>query len=131
MVVVNLPHNPTGATVTPDQQRELIDLCARAGAYLVWDMAFSDLTYDGPPLPDPGLFYERAVSMGTLSKAYGLPGLRLGWCLAPPEVLERFIRIRDYLTLHLSPLVEMIAERAIRGGDLLPGAAAGAGAQEP
>ena len=119
MVVVNFPHNPTGATMTPDQQRELIELCARCGAYLVWDMAFADLIYDGSPLPDSGLFYERAVSMGTLSKAYGLPGLRLGWCLAHPDVLQRFIRIRDYLTLHLSPLVEMIAERAIRGGDLL------------
>ncbi len=119
MVVVNFPHNPTGATMTPDQQRELIDLCARFGTYLVWDMAFADLSYDEPPLPDPGLFYERAVSMGTLSKAYGLPGLRVGWCLAHPEVLQSFIRIRDYLTLHLSPLVEMIAERAIRGGDIL------------
>lgn len=119
MVVVNFPHNPTGASVTPDQQRELIDLCSRVGAYLVWDMAFAELTYEKPPLPDPGLFYERAVSMGTLSKAYGLPGLRLGWCLAHPEVLQRFIRIRDYLTLHLSPLVEMIAQRAIEKGDLL------------
>ena len=119
MVVVNFPHNPTGATLMPDQQRDLIGICARVGAYLVWDAAFADLTYEEPRLPDPGLFYERAVSMGTLSKAYGLPGLRLGWCLAGPEVLERFIRIRDYLTLHLSPLVEKIAQRAIEGGDLL------------
>jgi capreomycidine synthase len=121
MVVVNFPHNPTGATMTPEQQRELIEICSRSGAYLVWDMAFGDLTYGEPPLPDPGLSYERAVSMGTLSKAYGLPGLRLGWCLAAPEVLERFIRIRDYLTLHLSPLVELIAQRAIENGDLLLG----------
>lgn len=119
MVVVNFPHNPTGATLTLEQQRELIRICSRAGAYLVWDMAFGDLTYGDPALPDPGLSYERAVSMGTLSKAYGLPGLRLGWCLAAPEVLERFIRIRDYLTLHLSPLVELIAQRAIENGDLL------------
>ncbi|HSF40405.1 MAG TPA: capreomycidine synthase [Thermoanaerobaculia bacterium] len=119
MVVVNFPHNPTGATLTLPEQRELIEICSRAGAYLVWDMAFGDLTYEEPPLPDPGLFYERAVSMGTLSKAYGLPGLRVGWCLAAPEVLERFIRIRDYLTLHLSPLVELIAQRAIENGDLL------------
>jgi capreomycidine synthase len=119
MIVVNFPHNPTGATVTLEQQDELIGLAARAGAYLVWDQTFAELTYDRPPLPDPGLRYERAVSMGTLSKAYGLPGLRLGWCLAAPDVLQRFIRIRDYLTLHLSPLVELIAQRAIEKGDLL------------
>jgi aspartate/methionine/tyrosine aminotransferase len=119
MVVVNFPHNPTGAVVTLDQQRDLIDVAARVGAYLVWDVAFADLTYEKPPLPDPGLRYERAVSMGTLSKAYGLPGLRLGWCLAAPEVLARCVRLRDYLTLHLSPLVELLAQRAIERGDLL------------
>lgn len=119
MVVVNFPHNPTGVAVTPEQQRELIRLAERVGAYLVWDVAFAELTYERPPLPDAGLFYERAVTMGTLSKAYGLPGLRLGWCLAAPEVLTRFIRLRDYVTLHLSPLVERIALRAIEKGDLL------------
>jgi capreomycidine synthase len=119
MIVVNFPHNPTGATVTLEQQRELIGLAEQVGAYLVWDVAFAELTYEQPPLPDPGLFYERAITMGTLSKAYGLPGLRLGWCLAAPEVLTRFVRLRDYLTLHLSPLVEHIALRAIEKGDLL------------
>ncbi len=119
MIVVNFPHNPTGASLTPEEQQELIRLASQVGAYLVWDAAFADLTYDQPPLPDPGLFYERAVTMGTLSKAYGLPGLRLGWCLAAPQVLERFIRLRDYLTLHLSPLVEFVAHKAIANGDLL------------
>lgn len=119
MIVVNFPHNPTGATVTAEGQRELIGLASRAGAYLVWDMAFSDLVYESEPLPEPGASYDKGISMGTLSKAYGLPGLRVGWCLAAPEVLQRFIVVRDYLTLHLSPLVELIAARAIRRGDRL------------
>ena len=57
--------------------------------------------------------------MGTLSKAYGLPGLRVGWCIAAPELLDRLVRIRDYTTLHLSPLVELIAERAMEHADRL------------
>jgi len=40
---------------------------SRVGAYLVWDVAFGELTYEQPPLPSPGLLYERAISMGTLS----------------------------------------------------------------
>jgi capreomycidine synthase len=119
MIVVNFPHNPTGATLTVPQQQELIRLAARAGAYLVWDAAFGELTYEQPPLPDPGRFYERAITMGTLSKAFGLPGLRLGWCLAPPEALAHFARIRDYLTLHQSPLVELLARRVIENADLV------------
>lgn len=119
MVVVNFPHNPTGATVTREEQDELIAACAAVGAYLVWDNAFAELTYDSPPLPEPVLRYERAISTGTFSKAYGLPGLRVGWCFAAPEVLEKLVRVRDYVTLHLSPLVEMIAERGIERADLL------------
>lgn len=119
MVVVNFPHNPTGVTLTPAGQDELIAACDRAGAYLLWDNAFQELTHDAPPLPEPVLKYERAVSTGTFSKAYGLPGLRVGWCFAAPEVLDRMVRVRDYVTLHLSPLVEMIAERAVRRADRL------------
>ena len=119
MIVVNFPHNPTGATLTPGEQDALLAVAARAGAWLLWDGAFADLTYDAPPLPDPSPRYERAVSLGTLSKGYGLPGLRVGWCLAAPEVLERMTRVRDYTTLHLSPLVELVAERVIDAADLV------------
>jgi capreomycidine synthase len=119
MLIVNFPHNPTGASLTPDQQRELVEIVADAGSYLLWDGAFAEMTYDLPPLPDPGAWYDRAITLGTLSKGYGLPGLRVGWCLAAPEVLEKFVHLRDYVTLHLSPLIELIAERAVRNAHLL------------
>jgi capreomycidine synthase len=121
MLIVNFPHNPTGSTLSPEQLRELIEVAAEVGAYLVWDAAFAELTYDSDPLPDPSLTYQRAISIGTLSKAYGLPGLRVGWCIAPAEVLERCAQLRDYINLHLSPLVELIARRAIENADVLRG----------
>jgi len=117
MVIVNFPHNPTGATLTTEEQKALIDLVEEAGAYLIWDGAFHELTYGQPPLPWPNRLSDRAISMGTFSKAYGLPGLRFGWCVAPPDVLERCIRLRDYTMLHLSPLVELIACRVIENAD--------------
>jgi capreomycidine synthase len=119
MVVVNFPHNPTGATLTPEAQRELIKAVSKVGAYLVWDGAFTELVFESEPLPDPVLTYERAISLGTLSKAYGLPGLRVGWCLAAPEVLARMVHLRDYITLHMSPLVELVGQRAIEHADRL------------
>jgi aspartate/methionine/tyrosine aminotransferase len=119
MVILNFPHNPTGASLTFEEQAELLDAVKRVGAYLVWDAAFADLTYDGEPLPDPSRRYDRCISLGTLSKAYGLPGLRVGWALASPDVLARSIELRDYITLHLSPLVEFIAQRAIEQLDHL------------
>jgi capreomycidine synthase len=117
MVVVNFPHNPTGATLTPDEQDALLAIVQEAGAWLLWDGAFADLTYEAAPLPDPTGRYARVVSLGTLSKGYGLPGLRVGWCLADRAVLERMAKVRDYTTLHLSPLVELIAERVVDAAD--------------
>ena len=117
MVMVNFPHNPTGASITSEQQQELISETARVGAYLVFDTALAALTHDEPPLPDPHLLYERAISIGTLSKAYGLAGLRVGWCQAAPEVIDQFVHLRDYTTLYLSPLVELIAAKAIEKSD--------------
>lgn len=119
MVIVNFPHNPTGTSVSAETQKQIIDIVASVEAYLVWDAAFAELTYTSPPLPDASLLYHKAISTGTLSKAYGLPGLRVGWCLAPTDVLERCIQLRDYTTLALSPLVEFIAQRVIEKADCL------------
>jgi capreomycidine synthase len=119
MVVVNFPHNPTGTTVTAEEQRQIIEAAAGVGAYLVWDAAFNELTHDGEPLANPSLLYDRAITLGTLSKGYGLAGLRVGWCVAPPELLAGFVHWRDYTTLYLSPLVEAVARRAVERADAL------------
>jgi capreomycidine synthase len=119
MVVVNFPQNPTGASITLEQLREMVAMIAVSGAYLVWDNAFGEITYGRPPLPDPTAMYERAIALGTLSKCFGLPGLRVGWCIAAPAVLAQCVEWRDYVTLHLSPLVEAIATAAIEHTDAL------------
>jgi capreomycidine synthase len=119
MVIVNFPHNPTGISVSVEQQTELIHLVAEVGAYLAWDEAFAELSYDAPSLPEVTLLYDKAISFGTLSKAYGLPGLRVGWCLASPDVLDKCIHLRDYISLALSPLVEIVAQRVIENADCL------------
>lgn len=98
---------------------EFLSLVRASGAWLIWDAAFAELVYHGVPLPDPTASYERAVSMGTLSKAFGLPGLRVGWCIAPPSILEMCAHLRDYISLHLSPLIEALAERVIRHADVV------------
>lgn len=117
MVVVNVPNNPTGATLLVEQQNELVNAVADAGAYLLWDTAFTELSYDTSPLMDPGLTYNRTITLGTLTKTYGLGGLRVGWCLAEAEILEQCVRLRDYITLNLSPLIEYIAQKVVENID--------------
>ena len=112
MIVVNFPHNPTGVTITPAEQDELVAIAAECDAWLVWDHAFGELTYTADPLPLPR--YHKRICFGTFSKSYGLAGLRVGWCLAPPDLLARSAVLRDYIALDVSPLLQFFAERAVR-----------------
>jgi capreomycidine synthase len=114
MIVVNFPHNPTGVSITLEQQKELVAIAAEAGSWLVWDHAFGEITYSADPLPLPTTWYERCITFGTFSKSYGLAGLRVGWCLAPPDLLARMALMRDYIALYVSPILEFFAEQAVR-----------------
>jgi capreomycidine synthase len=117
IIVVNFPHNPTGTTITREEQEELVAIAADCGAWLVWDHAFGEITYTAEPLPLPLRRYDKCICLGTLSKSYGLAGLRVGWCLAPPDLLARMALLRDYIALYVSPVLEFFAERAVRNAD--------------
>jgi len=117
MIVVNFPHNPTGVSITPEEQKELVAIAAEAGSWLVWDHAFGELTYTADPLPLPIDDYDRHIAFGTFSKSYGLAGLRVGWCVAPPDLLARMAILRDYIALYVSPVLEFFAEQAVRHAD--------------
>lgn len=117
MIVVNFPHNPTGLSITPAQQDELVDIAEQSGAWLVWDNAFGEMTYQADPLPLPLGRFDKVLTFGTLSKSYGLAGMRVGWCLAPPDLLAEMAYLRDYIALYVSPVLEFFAERAVRHAD--------------
>ncbi|MEK7991599.1 MAG: capreomycidine synthase, partial [Thiotrichaceae bacterium] len=118
MLVINFPHNPTGASLTHQQQKELVELVSKTDAYLVWDAVFIDINYV-EPLQDFHLLYEKTISLGTLSKAYGLPGTRVGWAFAPDDVLLKCVHWRDYITICLSPLIEGIATHVMQNAEIL------------
>lgn len=117
MVLVNFPHNPTGASLSREGQQRLIDLVAARNAYLMWDAAFADLIYGDEKLVDFNALYDRSITVHTFSKAYGLPGMRVGWCVAAPEIFEQCVRIRDFTVLFMSPLLELIAQKVIDKAD--------------
>ena len=117
IVVVNFPHNPTGVTISSADFAELLRTIDATECRLFWDGAFSDIQYidDHAPLALPR--HPAVVSFGTLSKAYGLPGIRVGWCIGAPDLLNQMVRIRDYTTLNTSPLNEHLAERVLASAD--------------
>jgi len=118
MIIVNFPHNPTGVTVTKEEQRRLIDIASRNDCLLFWDGAFEDLIFQGSPLPAVATLYHKGMSFGSMSKSFGLPGLRVGWGVLPSSAfVKAAVAVRDYTTLALSPLVEFVAERVLEHSD--------------
>lgn len=119
LVVINSPHNPTGATLDAADLARIVELTERSGAWILADEAYRWLEHPGgrplpPPLHD---LSERAISVGTMSKSFGLPGLRLGWFVANHEIASRAWGLRDYVSLSPATLSDTIAAAVITHRD--------------
>ena len=119
LIVVNTPHNPTGAMLSPADAARVYALAESVGAWVIGDEAYRWLSVPGgdpfaPPAVDMG---ARGISVGTLSKPYGLPGLRIGWMAGPRDVIERCWGMRDYITLSPGKLNDALACLALRHHD--------------
>lgn len=116
LVVVNFPHNPTGFLPTGAQFETLIERVRRNGAYLFSDEMYRFLEFDAAArLPAACERYEKAVSLGGLSKAFGLPGLRLGWLATRDgDLLAQVKQLKDYTTLCNSAPSEVLGLMAVR-----------------
>lgn len=112
-VVLNFPHNPTGRTIDDALLERIMRVVMEHGIYLIWDAAFQELTYESPPLKDPVHFYDKAISVGTFSKAYGAPGLRFGWTVMPNNIVPACIRQKDYGNLYVAPITEFVASKML------------------
>jgi len=121
LVIVNFPHNPTGYLPTHDEWRGIIQVAERAGAWLFSDEMYRGLEYDPDArIPSGCDLYERAITLCGLSKAYGLPGLRVGWLVLQDAVLrDRILGWKDYTTICASAPSEALAEIALQAGEQL------------
>ena len=119
MIVVNTPHNPTGAMLSEQELREIYALAEELGAWVLSDEAYRWLDLPGcPPLAPPMRnLGPRAISTGTFSKPFGLPGLRTGWIAAPEDVIRRCWGLRDYISLSPGKLNDALAVLAFRHRD--------------
>jgi len=119
LIVVNTPHNPTGAMLSPADARRVYDIADDVGATVIGDEAYRWLAVpDGEPFAPPMFdLGPRGVSVGTLSKPFGLPGLRIGWIAGPPELVSACWGLRDYISLSPGKLNDALARLAFRHRD--------------
>lgn len=119
LISINFPHNPTGAVLSRDRYESLIGLCRENGIYLFSDEVYRLLERDdGLRLPQAADQYERALSLNVMSKAYGLPGLRIGWIATRDRaLLQRLERYKHYLSICNSAPSEQLAVIALNARD--------------
>jgi aspartate/methionine/tyrosine aminotransferase len=114
-IVVNAPHNPTGFLPPVDMLREIVALADAHGAVLFCDEVYRFLEFDAPRLPAACDLSPNAVSLGTVSKSFGLPGLRIGWLASrSPDLLRAVAGYKDYLTICSCAPSELLAAVALR-----------------
>jgi aspartate/methionine/tyrosine aminotransferase len=113
LVVITNPHNPTGHVLSDETRRMIVERCREVGAWLLADEVYQGAERDGRMTASFWGTYERVIVVNGLSKAYGLPGLRIGWIIAPAALIEAAWARRDYTTIGPSPLSDWLATTAL------------------
>jgi len=115
-VVINTPHNPTGLLMTRQSFTQVNRFAQEHGLLLFSDEVYRESEYDpSDRLPAACDINERAVSLGVMSKTYGLAGLRIGWIATrDPGLYGRLAKIKDYTSICSSAPSEFLAELALR-----------------
>ena len=103
------PNNPTGAIMAEPQRKALLDAVEDAGAWLLADEVYQGAEREGRETPSLWGSYEKTLVTNGLSKAYGLPGLRIGWLVGPPKMITELMGYHDYLTLTPTMLSDRLA----------------------
>jgi aspartate/methionine/tyrosine aminotransferase len=121
LIYVNSPHNPTGSQMPKAAFEQLVEIARERSIVLFSDEVYRGLEHDPTArLPAACDLYEHAISLNTVSKAYGLPGLRIGWLASrDAPLLERIRELKLYTTICSSAPSELLVALALRHGDSL------------
>jgi aspartate/methionine/tyrosine aminotransferase len=114
LIAVCNPNNPTGYILTNSEMEAIIAAAKRAGAWILADEVYRGaerLTDD----QTPSFYgrYDKVVATGSMSKAYGLPGLRIGWAVGPVETIDRVWSRHEYITISAAMLSNRLAATAL------------------
>lgn len=113
VIFVCNPNNPTGAVLPAETMNAICNAADRVNAWIVADEVYRGAERDNHPTPSFWDRYPKVVVTGGLSKAYGLPGLRIGWILAPHDLIETLWGYHDYTTIAPALLSDRLALAAL------------------
>jgi aspartate/methionine/tyrosine aminotransferase len=113
LIVVTNPSNPTGAVLSGDARSAIISAAQRTGAWILADEVYRGAEISGAESTSFFGTHDRVVATGSLSKAYGLPGLRIGWTMSDATTAEALWARSDYTTIAPGELTDRLAGIAL------------------
>ena len=117
LVTLTSPHNPTGRVMSEAELREVVRLVESTDAYLLLDETYRGMSFSATP-PLASSLSPRAISVSSLSKTFGLPGIRLGWLICRDErLMETFLAAKEQIHISHSVLDEEIAFKYLKNKD--------------
>lgn len=118
MITVNNPNNPTGSWIPRDVMEQIVEIAKSADAYLLCDEVYRGISEDGSYMYSVTDLYEKAISVGSMSKIFSLAGLRMGWIATRDmDALEQFMDRRDYNTISCGVIDDKLACIALANSD--------------
>jgi len=117
MISFTHPNNPTGSTISRLELEALVAFCEERNVYLLFDETYRELDFENA-LPPAATLSPKAISVSTMSKCYGLPGIRIGWLATRDQsILDAIVTIREQVTITNNALGEVIAQHVLRDRD--------------
>lgn len=113
MIVLTNPNNPTGAVLSEKAMEKVIFLAEKAGAWILADEVYQGAELGGRTTESFWGKYDKVIVVNGLSKAYGLPGLRIGWIIGPEDFIKKTWPYHDYTTISPSILSDRLARIAL------------------
>ncbi|MCA1560742.1 MAG: aminotransferase class I/II-fold pyridoxal phosphate-dependent enzyme, partial [Acidobacteria bacterium] len=113
LILICNPNNPTGACLPAEELAGICAIASTQGAWVLSDEIYRGAELRGPETASVYGRYERAIVTSGLSKAYGLPGLRIGWIVGPPSLVATLWSYHDYTTIAPGALSDRLARSAL------------------
>lgn len=121
LISLTNPHNPSGQTMSRDKLESVVELAKARGCHLLVDEIYKDITFD-EDLPIAAALGDHVISVGSVSKCFGIPGTRIGWLInTDNQLMETFLAAKEQINICGSVMDEWIAENVLaQRHDLLP-----------
>jgi len=113
LIAVCNPNNPTGAVMREETVVEICDIAGKVGAWILSDEVYQGAELDGVTAPTFWGRYKKVIVVNGLSKAYGLPGLRVGWIVTARDLTNKLWSYHDYTTICPTALSDYLARKAL------------------